>query len=404
MPELSFEKSYFAGRSRKKAMAKKMRLMIPGPTPVPPEVREAMSRPIMGHRSKEFARISEGLYHKLQQVLQTQNEVFILTSSGTGAMEAAVANIVNPGDRVLALVTGKFGERFRDLARIYGAEVIEMNFGWGNPVDCAAVKERLDADPGIRVVLATHNETSTGVVNDIAALGEMLRDRDTVLAVDAVSSLGGIEIKTDAWGVDLLVTASQKALMVPPGLAVISVSQRAWERIGACRSPRYYFDLRAAKKALAKWNTAYTPAVSLFYGLDAALDLILGEGLQHVFARHKKLAAATRAAVKALGLKLLPPEEVASPVVTAVRAPDGMDADVLRKEVADRFGIYFAGGQAELKGRIFRIAHMGYVDEADILCAVAALEIALTTLGIEVPLGGGVAAAQRVFLAAGGER
>ncbi|KUK41231.1 MAG: Aminotransferase, class V [Clostridia bacterium 62_21] len=386
-----------------KAMARKLRLMIPGPTPVPPAVQEAMSRPIMGHRSKEFARISEGLYHKLQQVLQTENQVFILTSSGTGGMEAAVANTINPGDKVLVLVTGKFGERWRDLARIYGADVIEMNFGWGNPVDVDAVKARLDAEPGICAVLATHNETSTGVVNDIAALGAMLRKRDALLVVDAVSSLGGIEIRTDAWGVDILVTASQKALMLPPGLAVISVSPRAWERIDACRAPRYYFDLPAARKALAKWNTAYTPAVSLFYGLDAALDLILAEGLRRVFARHKRLAAATRAAVKALGLQLLPPEAAASPVVTAVRAPRGDDADELRKVLADRFGIYFAGGQGELKGRIFRIAHMGYVDEADILCAIAALEVALATLGFDVALGSGTAAAQRVFLETGGE-
>jgi len=384
-------------------MPKKLRLMIPGPTPVPPAVQEAMSRPIMGHRSKEFARISEGLYHKLRQVLQTQNQVFILTSSGTGGMEAAVANTVNPGDKVLVLVTGKFGERWRDLARIYKADVIEMNFGWGNPVDLDAVKTRLDAEPGIRVVLATHNETSTGVVNDIAALGAMLRDRDTLLVVDAVSSLGGIEVRTDAWNVDVLVSASQKALMVPPGLAIISVSPRAWERIEVCRAPRYYFDLPAARKALAKWNTAYTPAVSLFYGLDAALDLILAEGLERVFARHRKLAAATRAAVKALGLELLPPEAAASPVVTAVRSPGGTDADALRKVLADRFGIYFAGGQGELKGRIFRIAHMGYVDEADILCAVATLEVALATLGFDVALGSGTAAAQRVFLEARGE-
>ncbi|MGQ9497040.1 MAG: pyridoxal-phosphate-dependent aminotransferase family protein [Desulfotomaculales bacterium] len=384
-------------------MAKKLRLMIPGPTPVPPAVQEAMARPIMGHRSKEFARISEGLYHKLQQVLGTENQVFILTSSGTGGMEAAVVNTINPGDKVLVLVTGKFGERWRDLARIYGADVIEMNFGWGNPVDVDAVKARLDAEPGICAVLATHNETSTGVVNDIAALGAMLRGRDALLVVDAVSSLGGIEIRTDAWGVDILVTASQKALMVPPGLAVISVSPRAWERIGGCRAPRYYFDLPAARKALAKWNTAYTPAVSLFYGLDAALDLILAEGLPQVFARHKRLAAAARAAVKALGLKLFPPEAVASPVVTAVHAPGGEDADELRKVLAGRFGIYFAGGQGELKGRIFRIAHMGYVDEADILCVIAALEVALATLGYDVALGSGTAAAQRVFLETGGE-
>jgi len=381
-------------------MTRKLRLMIPGPTPVPPEVSEAMARPMIGHRSKDFAAVIERLTGKLQQVLQTKNEVFILTSSGTGGLEAAVANTVNPGDRVLALVGGKFGERFRDLARIYGAEVIELAFEWGRAYDLEQVRERLAADPEIKVVLATQNETSTGVVNDIAALAAIVRDHQAILCVDAVSGLGGIELKTDEWGVDIVVTASQKALMTPPGLAVVSVSEKAWARIAQCRSPRYYFSLEAARKSLAKWNTAYTPGVSLFFGLEAALDLMLAEGLDNVYARHRLLGRAARAGVRALGLELLPVEEAAcSPVVTAVKAPAGMNADDLRKLLLDRYGILFAGGQAQLKGKIFRIAHMGYADRLDVLTSLAALEMGLAAFGLPVNLGSGVRAAQEVLMA-----
>ncbi len=379
-------------------MTKKLRLMIPGPTPLPPEVSEALSRPMTGHRSKGFAELTEKLTGKLQQVMQTGNEVFILTSSGTGALEAAVANTVNPGDKVLALVGGKFGERFRDLAQVFGAQVEELAFEWGQPYDLDLVRERLAADPDIKVVLATQNETSTGVVNDIEGLAGLTKDHRAILCVDAVSGLGAIDLKTDAWGVDIVVTASQKALMVPPGLAFISVSEKAWKVVAECSSPRYYFSLEAARKAYKKWNTAYTPSVSLFYALDAALDLILAEGLERVFARHKILAEATRAGVKALGLKLLPPENVASPAVTAVRGPKGIEVDALRKLLLDKYGVMFAGGQAELKGKIFRIAHMGYSDKLDVLSGLAALEMALSELGHKVTLGAGVKAAQKVFL------
>lgn len=380
-------------------MTKKLRLMIPGPTPVPPEVSEAMARPMMGHRSKDFAALTERLTGKLQQLLQTKNEVFVLTNSGTGALEAAVANTVNPGDKVLALVGGKFGERFRDLAQVYGGEVIELAFEWGRPYDLEMIKKALDADPEIKVVLATQNETSTGVVNDIAGLGAIVRERQAILCVDAVSGLGGIELKTDAWGVDIVATASQKALMTPPGLAIISVSPKAWTKIRESRAPRYYFDLQKARKSMAKWNTAFTPAVSLFFGLEAALDLMLEEGLDNVYARHILLGQAARAGVKAMGLELLPPEDVASPVVTAVKAPEGMNADDLRKVLLERYNVLVAGGQAQLKGKIFRISHMGYADRLDVLTVLAALEMALSAKGYGLTLGSGVRAAQEVFLA-----
>ncbi|MDP3051681.1 MAG: alanine--glyoxylate aminotransferase family protein [Eubacteriales bacterium] len=379
-------------------MDKKLRLLIPGPTPVPPQVSEAMARPMVGHRSKGFAELTARLTGKLQQIMQTSNPVFILTSSGTGGLEAAVANTVNPGDKVLALVGGKFGERFRDLARVYGAEVIELDFPWGQPVDLATVKKQLDTHPDITLVLATLNETSTAVINDIEGIGALTRKHGAVLVVDAVSGLGGVEMKPDEWGVDILVTASQKALMVPPGLALVSVSDKAWDLIAKCKSPRYYFSLEAARKSYAKWNTAYTPAVSLFFGLEAATDLILEEGLENVFARHRLLARATREAAKALGLRLLMPEECASPLVTAVISPEGVDVGDLRKLLLDKYGVLFAGGQGELSGRIFRIAHMGYADHLDVICSFAALEMALSELGYGLELGKGVAAAQKVFL------
>jgi len=373
-------------------------LMIPGPTPVPPAVVNAMSRPVSGHRTEEFATLYRRIVAKLQKVFQTQNDIFVLTSSGTGGMEAAVANTISPGDKVLALVGGKFGERFRDLALAYGADVEEMAFEWGKPVDVRAVAEKLKADPDIKVVFATQNETSTGVLNDIKGLGEVVSGHRAVLVVDGVSGVGGIEIKTDAWHVDVLVTGSQKALMLPPGLAVISVSPKAWKVIESNRSPRYYLDLWAAKKSFQKCFTPYTPAVSLFYGLEAALDMMLEEGLDNVYARHALLARAVRAAVKAIGLKILPPEQYASSTVTAVRSPEGISADEIRKVLKKEFNVVFAGGQGQLKEKIFRIAHMGFAGTMEVMIAVSALEMALAKLGYPVELGKGVQAAQEVLL------
>jgi aspartate aminotransferase-like enzyme len=379
-------------------MQEKQYLMIPGPTPVPPSVVAAMSRPMIGHRSEDFAALHRRIQEKIRQVFQTSQEVFILTNSGTGGLEAAVANVISPGDRVLALVTGNFGERFANIARAYGAEVDEVNFGWGNPVDLSVVREKLAGSPGYKAVLATQNETSTGVLNDIAGIGALVAETPALLLVDGVSGVGGIEIKMDEWQVDILVTASQKAMMLPPGLAMIGVSPKAWAVIEENRSPRFYFSLPAAKKALAKWNTAYTPNVALFFGLDAALDMMLAEGLENVYRRHLLLAKATRAAVRALGLSLLAEDHCASPTVTAVQSPEGIAADDLRKVLKEEFGITFAGGQGILKGKIFRIAHMGYAGKMDVLIAISGLEMALARLGYPVELGKGVRAAQEVFL------
>jgi len=379
-------------------MQDKQYLMIPGPTPVPPAVVAAMSRPIIGHRTDEFADMNRRIVERLQVVFQTQNDIFVLTHTGTGAMETAIANTVSPGDKVLALVTGNFGERFAKMAREYGADVDEVNFGWARCVDLTVVEEKLAAN-SYKVVLATQNETSTGVTNDIAGIGALVGKTQALLLVDGVSGVGGIEIKMDQWNVDILATASQKSMMLPPGLAMVAVSQKAWKVVENNKSPRFYLSLPAAKKSYDKWNTAYTPGVTLFAGLDASLDMMMTEGMDNVYARHKLLAKAARAAVKAIGLELFVPDDAyASPVITAVKAPEGINGDDIRKVLKKEFGVTFAGGQGIMKGKIFRIAHMGFSDKMDIIIAISALEMALARIGYPVEMGKGVKAAQQVFL------
>lgn len=382
-------------------MQDKKYLLIPGPTQVPPRVVEAMSRPIIGHRSAEFQTIMENVTGKLKKVFQTENHVFILGSSGTGALEAAVANVVSPGEKMLVLSCGKFGERFAELGKAYGAEVDFVDFGWGYDINLKVVKEKLDQDPTIKAVFATQNETSTGVQNDIEGLGKLVAQYEAVLVVDAVSGLGAINLKTDAWQVDVVVSGSQKAFMLPPGLAFVSVSDKAWKKIEQNTAPKYYFDLLKARKNIAKWNTTYTTPVSMVYGLDAALDMILEEGLDNVLARHELLAKAVRAGIQGLGLELLAPDECASMAVTAVQAPMVVDADTLRKVLLREYGVTFAGGQGVMKGKIFRIAHMGFADKMDVIIALAALEMALGKCGYKAELGAGVREAQMVFI--GGE-
>lgn len=379
-------------------MKEKQYLMIPGPTPIPPAVMAAMSRPVIGHRSDDFAKLHRRIEEKIKMVFQTKNDVFILTNSGTGGLEAAIANTVSPGDRVLALITGNFGERFAGIARAYGAEVEEINFDWGNDVDLPVVADKLAAKPDYKAVLATQNETSTGVLNDVAGIGALVAKTNALLLVDGVSGVGGIEIKTDEWNADILVTASQKAFMLPPGLAMLSVSEKAWRVIEKNSSPRFYLSLPAARKSFAKWNTAYTPNVTLFMGLDAALEMMLNEGLENVYARHILLSRATRSAARALNLELLASDRCASPTVTAVYAPAKIGADDLRKILRSEYGVTFAGGQGILKGKIFRIAHMGFAGQMDVLIAVGALEMALARAGYPVELGAGVRQAQEIFL------
>ncbi|TEB08658.1 Soluble hydrogenase 42 kDa subunit [Pelotomaculum schinkii] len=379
-------------------MQDKQYLMMPGPTPVPPSVYAAMSRPVGGHRTDEFARMHKRIVEKLKRVFQTQNDIFVITNSGTGALETAIANTVSARDKVLALITGNFGERFANIARAYGAELIEVNFGYGKDVDLSVVEEKLRQNPDVKVVLATQNETSTGVCNDIAGIGALVARTPALLLVDGVSGVGAIEIKVDEWGIDMLCTASQKAFMLPPGLAMVSVSDKAWGVVNNNKAPRFYFSIPAFKKVLDKWNTAYTPNVTLFYGLEAALEMMEAEGLDNVYTRHALLARATRAAVKALGLRLLAEERYASNALTAVWGPEGIAADDLRKIIKNKYGVIFAGGQGEVKGKIIRIAHMGFADKMDVIIAVSALEMALAEAGYPVQLGAGIAAAQEVFL------
>jgi len=379
------------------AKDKKEYLFIPGPTPVPPSVLTAMTKPVIGHRSGEFSRLYRSVVEKMQRVYQTKNDLFVLSNSGTGALEMALANTINPGEKVLSLVTGHFAQRFNRIATVLGADVETLEFPWEGPVDLNVVEKKLEEED-YQAVLVTHNETSTGVVNDLAGLGRLTAQTDALLLVDAVSSLGGVDIKTDEYHLDMVMTSSQKALMLPPGLSAISVSSKAWERVEKCQERTVYFSLNDYRRLMTKGHTPWTPAVGLLYGLEAALDMILTEGLEQVFGRHRRLARAVRAGMRALGLKVVAAEECASPTVTAVWAPAGVDPDELRRFLREELGIYMAGGKGSLAGRIFRFGHMGYVGEFDIITGIAALEMGLARLGRGVRLGAGVAAAQEVLL------
>ncbi|MDD5566407.1 MAG: alanine--glyoxylate aminotransferase family protein [Candidatus Omnitrophica bacterium] len=373
-------------------------LLTPGPTPLPPEVCEAMAQPIIHHRTPQFQAVLKEVTEGLRYVFQTKHDVFILASSGTGAMEAAVVNLVSPGDTVLTVEGGKFGERWTELCLAYGIEAEVIKVEWGKAVDPAIIKEKLrNAKSKIKAVFTTLCETSTGVTNDIKAIAEVVKNTEAVLVVDAISGLGAIDLKTDEWGCDMVISGSQKGLMLPPGLGFISVSPKALKLIEGSRCPRYYFDLRAAKKALDKTDTPFTPAISLIIALNAALKMMKQDGLEAIFARHKKMADATRAAMKALGLPLFAPT-AASDVVTAACLPEGIDGEKLVKTMRDTYGVTIAGGQAELKGKVLRIAHMGFIEEFDIILAISCLEKVLAKMGYAFQLGAGVGAAQKVFL------
>jgi aspartate aminotransferase-like enzyme len=372
-------------------------LLTPGPTPLPPEVCEAQAKPIIHHRTPQFQAVLREASEGLKYVFQTKNDVFILTSSGTGAMEAAVANLLSPGDTAITVQGGKFGERWTELCASYGvtAEVIDVE--WGKAVDPKEIEKRLRANSKIKAVFTTLCETSTGVACDIEAIGKAVKDTDAVLVVDAISGLGAIPLLTDAWGVDVCVSGSQKGLMLPPGLAFISVSEKAWAKVKEAKCPRYYFDLKAAKKAADSTDTPFTPAISLVIALAESLKMMRQDGMETIFARHKKMADSTRAAMKALGLELFAPT-AASDVVTAVKVPAGIDGEKLVKTMRDTYGVTIAGGQSELKGKVFRIAHMGFIEEFDIIVGIACLEKVLQQMGYKFNLGAGVKAAQETFL------
>ena len=371
-------------------MPEKRYLMTPGPTPAPPQVLAALSAPVIHHRARDYRELFEALLHRLGEVFQTRNDVLLYTCSGTGGMESAIANVCSPGERVLVVSAGYFGERFGEIARAYGCDVLELRYEWGETPSADDLRVRLD-ETGATVVLMTQSETSTGVVADVQALSAA--SGDALVACDAISSLGAIPLETDAWGVDVVVSGSQKALMTPPGLAVVSVSEAAWERTVQASLPRYYFDWAPVREAQSKFDAAFTPAVSLVGGLNVALGLILGEGLESAFERHVRLGRACREGVKAMGLELFSPDEDRSAVVTAIKMPAGIDGNAIVLSMRERSGVTIIGGQGEVRGKIVRIGHIGYIDVFDVTAALSALELALVGAGADVERSAAVTAA-----------
>src|SRR5215218_475832 len=382
----------------------KQYLMTAGPTPLPPAVSQVMAEPMLYHRAPAFVEVYARVLGRLKDVFQTANEVQVFTSSGTGALESAVANLVRRGEPVLVASCGKFGERWFEVCEAYGAETLHWQTDWGRKIDPAGLDERLAAGPGIELVLTTFSETSTGVVNDIRELTEVAHRHGALIAVDAVSGLGAVPLPQDEFGVDVVVAGSQKALMAPPGLAFASANEAALERAAGNPGRRFYFDWARTVSGQRQDppDSPFTPAVGLVKALDVALGMIEAEGLDQVFERHALLGRATREAARALELELLggAPDENAN-VVTAMVLPDSIDGGRVPKLMRDRHGITIAGGQGKLKGRIARVAHCGYFGAFDIIVSISALEMTLRELGHEVEAGAGVAAAQRVFSDAG---
>jgi aspartate aminotransferase-like enzyme len=359
-----------------------MQLRIPGPTPIPDEILNVLSRQMINHRGPEFAELIRRMTAILKEIFQTKGDVLILTGSGTGGMEAAIVNMLSPGDKVLVVSNGFFGERFADIAEIYGAQVERLRFEWGSAADPEAVRQALAKDPGVKAVLVTHNETSTGVTNDLAAISNVVKEFEKLLLVDAISGLGAIDLPADAWGCDVVITASQKGWMVPPGLAMVSVSEKAWQAQAEARMPKYYWDFAKAKQFLdEKGQTPWTPAISMFFALAAALELFQQEGLQNILARHERVGSKAREVVKSLGLSLFPQDRCASNTVTAVKASEGLDVKKLLGILREEHDVVLSGGQQRLEGKIFRIGHLGYVSEEDMEAVGQALRIALPKAG-----------------------
>jgi serine---pyruvate transaminase len=381
----------------------KQYLMTAGPTPIPPAVSQAMAQPMLYHRAPAFIEVYARALERLKRIFQTENDVLLFAASGSGAMESAVANLVRPGEPALVASCGKFGERWAELCDAYGARTHHWETEWGHRVDPTELDRKLAEEGDIDLVFTTFSETSTGVVNDIRGLTEVAHRHGALIAVDAVSGLGAVPLPQDEWGVDVVVSGSQKALMSPPGLGFASANGSALARAVAAPGRRYYFDWgrTASGQGEDPPNSPFTPAVGLVQALDVALGLIEEEGLDRVFERHALLGRATRSAAKALDLELLGPDDDNSNVVTAIMLPETIDGTKVPKLMRDRFGVTIAGGQGRLKGKIARIAHCGYFGAFDVVVTIAAFEMTLRELGHEVELGTGVAAAQRVFLEAG---
>ncbi len=372
-------------------------LLTPGPTQVPANLCAALGKPIIHHRTPQFQDNIKQVVEGLKEIYQTKNDIYILTSSGSGAMEAAVVNLLSLGDTAIAVDSGKFGERWVELCQAYKANVIVHKVQWGKAPTADEIKKLLSTHPETKAVFITLAETSTGVTPDVKAIGEVVKNTKAVLVVDAVSGLAVQEIKTDEWYCDMVVSGSHKGLMLPPGLAFVSASPKAIELINQSTTPKYYFDLKECKKAIEKVDTPFTPAIGILIALVESLDMIKKDGLKNMFARYALLAKATRAGCRAIGLTLFPDESCATNVLTAVNVPAGIDGEKLTKTMRDTYGITFAGGQDKLKGKVIRMAHMGALDEYDILIGLACLEKVLHQMGHKFELGTALAAAQKTL-------
>lgn len=377
-------------------------LRTPGPTPVPERVQRAMAAPMINHRGPEFKALLEEVVPGLQWAFQTSNDMLIFPASGTGGMESAVANLLSPGERVLVVVIGAFGERFADLAQAFGADVVRYSVPWGEAADPEDLDDLLSKEPDIRTVLITHNETSTGVTNPMQALAGVVKRQQRLLVVDGVSSIGSIDLPVDAGGVDVAITASQKGWMLPPGVTMLSVSPAAWEGQARATGPRFYFDWERAKKMQAQGATFTTPAVGILFGMREALTMMREEGLAGIFRRHIRLAAAFRGAALGLGLRLLAQPDFASPTVTAIYLPESLQGDqakALLRTWRDRYGLVVAGGQGALSGKILRLGHLGAVSEDDVIATASALEAGLRDHGYACEPGTAVRAAEHILRA-----
>ena len=376
---------------------KKHSLLAPGPTPIPPEVLQALARPIVHHRTPLYEGILQEVREGLKYLFRTKSEVLIFASSGTGAMEGAVINTLCAGDRVLVIEGGKFGERFSNICRAYGVKPIVLPVEWGRAIDPAVIEKALREDPSIKAVFTQATETSTGVLHPVREIAALVsRHPGTILVVDGISHVGAVELPMDEWKLDVVICGSQKALMLPPGLAFAALSDKAWEFVERSTLPRFYFDFKKERKNLIQNQSAYTPAISLVVGLAESLRLIRKEGLENILARHARLAKATRAAMGALGLQLYAPRAY-SDAVTAVLAPPGVDGQKVVKILREKHNLTIAGGQDRAKGKIFRLAHMGYIDQSDIIAGIAAVELSLKELGYQFELGAGIKAAIEVL-------
>lgn len=385
---------------RRMFMLKKY-LLAPGPTPVPPEALMAMAMPIIHHRSPDFIPILESAKEGLKWLYQTKNDVLILCSTGTGGMVGSANNFFNSGEKALVINAGNFGERWVKICSSYGLEVNEIKIPWGRTVQAEQVEEALKKDPSIKGVFIQASETSTGVYHDIQTLAQIVGKYDeTLLVVDAISALVAHDLRTDEWGIDIMIGGSQKGLMLPPGLAFVSASEKAWAKAEKVNTPHFYFNFKTERKKLKDNQTNFTSPVTLIIGLNESIKLLQKEGLENAFKRHAHLAYATREAVKALGLSLFS-KESPSNSVTAIDAPEGIDGQAVYKMLRESFGVTAAGGQGQAKGKIFRIAHLGYAGIFDVITAVSSVEMALKKLGHTLTLGAGVAVAEEILMGGG---